>query len=533
MRSIHFTEEHDLFRDAVRGFFETEVAPHADAWEEARRIPREIWPKMAERGFLGILFPETYGGTAADIFYAVAFLEELPRSRMGGFAAAVTVQEFIATGAILRQGTEEQKQRYLVPSIEGRKVGAICISEPDTGSDVAAIRTSAVRDGDSFIVNGAKTWITNGVYGDFYVVAVKTDPGAGAQGISLLAFDSDLPGIRATKLKKMGWHSSDTAEIVFEDVRVPASSLVGRENMGFFYIMQTFALERISAAATGVGGALLALEETKKYMESRQAFGRPIAKFQALRHRLADLATEVEAARQLVYHTAWLYQQGEPAIRESSMAKLYSSELANRVVDACVQMYGGFGYVEEYPMARFYRDARVGTIVAGTSEIMREIIAKVEIDGIRFTSIEDREPVPEITSVESAPVTSSQDVAAPAAKPASGGPPASGPLTLASLFESLPVRIRPERTEGWTSRFHFTFAGSATPEWTVAIDGAACTVSRGLLGTPDCSVRTTEEVYLGIETGKQNPQAAYITGKVKISNLSEMMRYIKSFKPAA
>ncbi|MFP5500868.1 MAG: acyl-CoA dehydrogenase family protein, partial [Candidatus Sericytochromatia bacterium] len=244
--------------------------------------------------------------------------------------------------------------------------------------------------GDHYVINGAKTWITNGVYGDFYVVAAKTAPEAGSGGISLIIVDADAPGVSATKLRKMGWHSSDTAEIAFENVRVPASNLVGMENMGFYYIMETFGIERLSCAITSIGSCDFILEETLKYMKDREAFGRPITKFQALRHRLADLFTELEAARQLVYHTAWLFEHGENPVREASMAKMMASELQKKIADECLQFHGGFGYTEEYVIERFYRDARVGTIVAGTSEIMREIIAKVDIDGLVFPKVEAR-----------------------------------------------------------------------------------------------------------------------------------------------
>ncbi len=544
MKSVYFGEEHELFRQTVRQFVEGEVAPHADAWEASRRIPRSIWRRMGEMGFLGILFPEALGGSGAGLFHALAFLEELPRSRMGGFCAAVSVQQFIATGALYRRGTDALKKRYLVPSITGEKVGAIAISEPDTGSDVAAIRTTAVRDGDEWVIDGAKTWITNGVEGDFYVVAVKTDRDAGTGGISLIAMDSDLPGIRTNRLRKMGWHSSDTAEIVFERVRVPASGLVGRENRGFYYIMETFALERLVTAAIGIGSSVLALEETRKYMESRTAFGRPLNRFQALRHRLADLATELEAARQLVYHTAWLLENGESAIRESAMSKLLATELNKRLVDECLQFFGGFGYVEEYPMERFFRDARASTIVAGTSEIMREIIGKTDIDGVSFAPVEEPE---EAGPAEEARTTPSREAglakaasaptppvpSAPAVRSDAIPGPAGGtvPTDLPGFFQALPLRHRPEKTIDWRSRFHFRFRESVHPEWTVAIDGASVTVSEGLTGTADCVVQTTEKVYLDIESGRQNPETAFLMGKVRVSNVAAMMKYTQAFRP--
>jgi len=410
MTSIYFGEEHESFRRAVRQFLEAEVAPQARDWEEARRVPREVFRRMGDLGFLGILFPAELGGTGASIFHALAFLEELPRSLMGGFVAAVSVQQFIATGAIHLHGTPEQKRRWLAPSIAGTMVGAIAISEPDTGSDVAAIRTTARREGGSWVLDGAKTWITNGVEGDFVVVACRTDRDAGAGGLSLIVVEADTPGFTRSKLKKMGWHSSDTGELVFENARVPLGNLVGGENEGFYLIMETFVLERLVTAATAVGSIRLALEETRRYVLSREAFGRPIGRFQAIRHRLADLYAEAEAAAQLVYHAAWLHERGENPVAEACMAKLLATELSKRTADECLQFFGAFGTVEEYPIERLFRDARFGTIVAGTSEIMREVIAKVAIDGVVFPKREaagDAEPVTAAAppaAVEAAPV---------------------------------------------------------------------------------------------------------------------------------
>ncbi|MBI3555387.1 MAG: acyl-CoA dehydrogenase family protein [Deltaproteobacteria bacterium] len=516
MKSIYLTEAHSIFRNSVRQFMDKEVAPFADAWERDCRIPKEIWAHMGKLGFLGISFPEEFGGTGADIFYSLIFLEELARSQMGGFAAAVGVQQFVATGAIFNQGTSALKERYLVPSIAGTKVGAICISEPNTGSDVAAIQTTAVREGESWVINGAKTWVTNGVYADFYVIACKTDREAGAGGISLILADAKTSGITSNKLRKMGWHSSDTAELSLENLRVPASNLIGQHGQGFYYIMQTFVMERLTVAASSVGCSFVALEKTLAYMETRQAFGKPINRFQALRHRIADLATELEAARQLVYHAAWLHGQGEQAVKESSMAKLLTTELSNRVMAECLQFYGGFGYVEEYPMARFYRDARVSTIVAGTSEIMREIIAKVVIDKMEFPKI------PSALESESATV----------AEPVTGTETESEIVasSLADLMRSLAKRHRPERTEGWKGLFHFKFKDSANPMWTVLIDSNRCQVSEGLSGTPDCIVTTSEAVYLAIEQGRQNAEMAVLTRKLKISNMGAMMKFSKAFK---
>jgi alkylation response protein AidB-like acyl-CoA dehydrogenase len=380
-RSIYFTEEHHAFRAEVRRFVVNEVAPNAAEWEAAGAIPREIFARMGELGFLGILAPEDLGGTGADVFFAVVFLEELPRSMMGGFCAAVAVQQFMATPHIARSGSAKLKRDYLVPSIEGRKVGALAVTEPDAGSDVASIRTTAVRDGDHYVVNGSKTFITNGADGDFYTLAVRTGPDPGARGISLLAVDAVTPGVRvASRLTKLGWHASDTAELVFEDARVPVDRRIGGENTGFRQIMEAFALERLCAASISVGSADVALEHTLRYMAERRAFGRPLDRFQALRHRLADLAAELGAARQLSYHTAWLLGEGDAATGEAAMAKLVCTELGKRIADECLQMFGGYGFIEEYPAARFYRDARGNTITGGTSEIMREIIARILFD---------------------------------------------------------------------------------------------------------------------------------------------------------
>jgi alkylation response protein AidB-like acyl-CoA dehydrogenase len=380
MPSIYFSEAHEAFRQSVRRFIVDEVAPHAAAWESARAIPREIFRRMGELGFLGINVPEACGGSDADLFFGIAFLEELPRSMMGGFGAAVSVQQFMATPHILRHGSEELKQRYVAPSAAGEKIGALAISEPDIGSDVASLRTAAVRQGDEFVVNGAKTFITNGAGGDFFTLAVRSGEAAGAAGISLLVVDADSPGISRTSIDKLGWHASDTAEIAFDDVHVPAEHLIGRQGRGFAMLMEAFQLERLAAAAMSVGSAQLALEIALDYIRARTVFGKPLSQYQALRHRLADLDSELEAARQLTYHAGWLLQQGSPAVRETSMAKLVATELGKRATDECLQLHGGYGYMEEYPAARMYRDARAATITAGTSEIMREIISRALID---------------------------------------------------------------------------------------------------------------------------------------------------------
>ena len=631
MTSIYFGEEHESFRRSVRQFLEGEVAPRAREWEEARRIPRDVFRRMGDLGFLGVLAPEELGGADGSVFHAIALLEELPRSRMGGFVAAVSVQQFIATGAIALHGTEEQKHRWLAPSVAGTKVGAIAISEPDTGSDVAAIRTTARRDGDAWVIDGAKTWITNGVEGDFVVVACRTAADAGAGGISLLVVEADTPGFSRSRLRKMGWHCSDTAELTFTDVRVPLGNLVGAENEGFFLIMETFVLERLVTAATSVGSARLALEETRKYVLSREAFGKPIGKFQAIRHRLADLHAELEAAAQLVYHAAWLHERGENPVAEACMAKLLATELSKRTADECLQFFGGYGTVEEYPMERFFRDARFGTIVAGTSEIMREVIAKSAIDGVTFPGRAERRDAPAEAGAEGAPaggdseadadtdafagdlvpdlfvadVTETLDAvlaevppppagsdpgraAAEVPPPASPEPPTPAveatvpsfvppppapppadvevtepayfpepsappsparptpeigstsiamklpvPRSVEELFETLPLRFRSDRAQGWNARFHFRFRDAARSDWTVVVEDGFCRTVEGHEGTPDCVVTTTEKTYLAIESGQQSPETAFLLGKVKVSNVAAMTRFGKLFRKVA
>ena len=519
MASVYFSEEHEMFRQQVRRFMEKEVAPQGDEWEKARRIPRAIFRRMGELGFLGIMGPEEYGGAAGDVFLAVAFLEELARSRLGGFCAAVGVQQFMATAHIQRYGGPELKRDYLAPSMAGRKVGALAITEPDTGSDVAAIRTRAQRHEDHWLINGSKTFITNGADGDFVTLACKTDPAGGSGGVSLIVVDHDLPGVRvAQRLDKLGWHCGDTAELAFEDVRVPLDRLVGQENMGFYYLMECFQMERLCGAAIGVGSSQLCLELALDYMHQRTAFGRPLTKFQVLTHRLADLATQVEAARQLTYHAAWLMGQKQTCVRECTMAKLMGTDLSMRVADACLQCFGGFGFMEEYPLARAFRDARAGTIVAGTSEIMREIIARLMVEGGR--------PSPVATGPAQAPTEPEPAQTAPARDTAP-----EHRYTVEELFAGLPQRFRPEKTGDWEAVFHFVLTGAQASQWTVRIQQGACHVSQGLEGEPDCLVDVDSEIYLGIESGQINPQAMFMTGQIQVSDLAQMMTFIKAFRP--
>ncbi|WP_019989103.1 acyl-CoA dehydrogenase family protein [Rudanella lutea] len=392
--SLYFSDDHDLFRQSVRQFIQTEVVPNTEAWETARRIPLSIFERMGQLGYLGLPYPEAYGGSDADFWYSVVFLEELARCGMGGFTTAVSVHEYMAVNHLAKAGSPALKEKYLVPAIAGQKVAALAITEPDAGSDVSAIRTVARRQvnadtgAEEYVISGAKTFISNGTYGDFVTLTARTNTeGAAQNGLSLIVVDLDSPGITRTKLNKMGWHSSDTAEIRFDEVRVPVTNLIGQENMGFYYLMESLQLERLVAAIMAVSGADLALSWTLQYIQEREAFGKPIGAFQAIRHKIADVATEIEMARQFVYHTCWLYTQGEVVVKECSMAKLYTSEMQKRVVDTCLQFFGGYGYMDDYPISRAYRDARVGTIAGGSSEIMREIIAKIVIDAVGYKRV--------------------------------------------------------------------------------------------------------------------------------------------------
>lgn len=519
MKSLYFTSEHEAFRNTVRSFVEREVAPHGDTWERERRIPRFIWKRMGDLGFLGINHPEAYGGTAADFFYSVVFLEELNRSTMGGFSAAVSVHSYMAMEYITRFGTEALKREYLVPAITGDKIGALAVTEPNTGSDVAAIRTRAVRDGEHYILSGSKTFITNGVFGDFVLVAAKTDPPAGVGGISLILVDRDAPGFTARQLHKIGWHCSDTAELSFDEVRVPVTRLIGEENRGFYYIMQCFQLERLVSAVLYVSGAALCLEATLKYIAEREAFNRSLSKFQVIRHTLAGLKAELEAARQLTYYTCWLHNARVEAVGYCSMAKLISTELMKKMADTCLQYYGGYGYMDEYLMSRIYRDARVGTIVGGTSEIMREIIARLMIDQVSYGTV----PAESARPPAEEPVRGIEGSAMPE-------PAKTMPTTAAEMIRSLPDRFRPEKAGDWETVFHFDVAGPGGGRFTVMVRKGVCTVEDGLKGAPECVVKTSDHVYRDVELGKANAEMALITGKIKISDLAEMMRFIKAFR---
>jgi acyl-CoA dehydrogenase len=375
-----FNDQHAMFRASVRAFVEREVEPHVEAWETAGRIPKSIWTRMGELGFLGVEYDEKYGGAGADLLTSAVLHEECARSRCGSFAMAVGVHTDMASPHLYWTGSEALKEKYLPAICRGEALTAIAVTEPGGGSDVAALRTRATPDGDHYVLNGSKMFITNGATADLYFVAarVAAEDGAGRhRGISMFLVERDTPGFQVSRtLDKMGMRASDTAELSFQDARVPAENLLGREAVGFYEVMRVFQRERLVAGLHAVSMAQRALDDTIAYVRDRQAFGGPLSEKQVVRHRIADLATRIEAGRWLTYAACLKYQEGEEAVREISMVKLFTAEMANHVAYECVQLHGGYGYMREFAVERFARDVRLFTIGGGTSEIMREIIAK-------------------------------------------------------------------------------------------------------------------------------------------------------------
>jgi alkylation response protein AidB-like acyl-CoA dehydrogenase len=372
-----FTDEHEELRLAIRSFVQSELTPHAGDWERESYFPDWVFKRMGDLGYLGLRYPPEYGGQGGDWGHAIVLAEEMARIGSGGVGMAIAVQAEMATPPILRFGTEDQKQRYLAPAIRGERIACLGITEPGAGSDVANIQTSAVRQGDEWVITGNKMFITNGKRADYCVLVARTDKPAGYEGFSLFIVDTDLPGFSVSRtLDKLGMHSSDTAELSLNGVRVPGAALLGEEGRGFEHIMWELQGERLVGAAGSVAGATLAFETTLEYAKERYAFGRPIAKFQALRHRFAEMATELEAARQMTYDVALAWERGEYPVKEISMLKLYAGLAVNRVMDACLQIHGGAGYSADAWVARGWRDARLLRIGAGTDEVMREVVAK-------------------------------------------------------------------------------------------------------------------------------------------------------------
>ncbi len=377
-RSHYFTEEHEALRDQVRRFVDTEIKPHALAWEEQGFVPREVLKRMGSLGFFGIRYPAEYGGSEMDTMATVVLAEELGRSTFSGVAVTALVHTDMASVHIANAGSQAQRDRYMPGIIAGEKIVAVAVTEPDAGSDVKGIRTTARREGDSYVLNGAKMFITNGVHADLYCVAAKTDLSAKpSQSVSIFLVEKGTPGFRVSRaLDKHGWRSSDTAELVFEDCRIPAENILGQEGRGFYAIMSNFQNERTVIGAMAIGEAQAAIDLTLDYVRTRKAFGAPLWDKQAIRQKLATLASKVEAGRQLVYHAAYLDAQGFDATREVSMVKAYCGELVNEVMYACLQFHGGMGFMRESTIERMTRDARVQSIGGGATEVMLEEVAK-------------------------------------------------------------------------------------------------------------------------------------------------------------
>lgn len=377
-RSPYFTEEHEALRDQVRRFVETEIKPYALKWEEDGLVPRDVLRKMGDLGFFGIRYPAEYGGSEMDTLATVVLAEELGRSTFSGVAITALVHTDMASVHIANAGSKAQKDKYLPAIIAGEKIVAVAVTEPDAGSDVKGIRTTARREGDHYVLNGAKMFITNGVHADLYCVAAKTDPqGRPSQSVSIFIVEKGTPGFSVSRaLDKHGWRSSDTAELSFVDCRVPAENLLGQEGRGFYAIMSNFQNERTVIGAMAIGESQAAIDLTLDYVKTRKAFGAPLWEKQAIRQRLAELAGKVEAGRQLVYHAAWLDAQGFDATREVSMVKAYCGELVNEVMYDCLQFHGGMGYMRESAIERMTRDARVQSIGGGATEVMLEEVAK-------------------------------------------------------------------------------------------------------------------------------------------------------------
>jgi acyl-CoA dehydrogenase len=371
-----FTDEHEQLRASIRGFLERELAPQAQHWEDEGWFPNEVFGRMAAQGLLGLKYPEQYGGQGGDYLHEAVLCEEMARAGSGGTAAGIGAHINIATPPIWKFGTEEQKQRYLTPAIAGTRIGALAITEPGAGSDVAALATRADRVEGGFVVNGEKTYITNGVRADFIVTAVKTTPDGGHHGISFLIVDRG-EGVSSAALHKLGWHASDTATISFQDVFVPEQNLLGSLNEGFKLIMANFQWERLAMALGAVGAMQLAWERTAQFARERTAFGRPLSGHQVIRHKLADLATSAYTCRCVAYDALRRFVAGEEPLKEVTMAKLLTQRASFELMDACLQIHGGAGYMREYWVERAARDARLGPIGGGSDEIMREILGRV------------------------------------------------------------------------------------------------------------------------------------------------------------
>jgi acyl-CoA dehydrogenase len=370
-------EEIQLFRDMVLRFLEQEILPHYDVWEKNHHMPRDVWNILGSAGILLVDMPEKYGAAAASFDVCQMIQEEMCRLGLHGLATGYNIHANIVAPYILNIATEQQKDRWLPPMVTGEVITALAMTEPGAGSDVANMRTSAIKDGDSYILNGSKTFITNGNMADMIVVCAKTDSKAGAKGISLFLVDTSLPGFSTGKpIEKIGQHSSDTAELFFENMRLPTDALLGEEGKGFVYLMQELPRERLGCAVQAIGHAQGALDLTVDYVTQRKAFGQSLSQFQNTRFKLAECLTELELCRAMLEKYMTKYKQDKMTVTDAAMLKLAATEMQLKMVNECLQLFGGYGYTEEYPISRFYRDARVQTIYAGSSEIMKEVIAR-------------------------------------------------------------------------------------------------------------------------------------------------------------
>ncbi|MCB0509011.1 MAG: acyl-CoA dehydrogenase family protein [Chitinophagales bacterium] len=496
--SYYFNEDHEAFRQTIRQFLQTEAIPHIDKWEQDGKIPREFWKKFGEMGYFGLCYPEAYGGSNLDFFYNVVMCEEISKVHSGGFAITAAVQVFMSTPYIFHHGSEYLKQEFLKPAIAGDKIGCIGITEPGAGSDAANIQLRAKKEGDYYIINGTKTFITNGVYGHFVILVCKTNPEAGAAGVSLIVVDLNSEGITKNKLKKLGWHASDTAELHFDNVKVPTKNLLGEEGKGFYYLMGGLQTERLGGSIMGYAACEEMLKYGLEYMSQRTAFGRTINKFQVLRHRVAQMASEIEATKYFVLHTCRMHADGKYAVKESSMAKLLSSELADKCAYQVLQFLGGYGYMEEYKAARAFRDSRIGTIGGGSSEIMREIIAKMVIDDIAYQKQESKQENKNIS--------------------------------INDIINSLPTRLKKEKANSIEMNVLLELENDLN--YLIEIKNQEVSV-QSIEQKPasiDLTISTDAQTYIDVETGKQNPQEAFMSGKIKVSDLMQMMKFGGLFK---
>lgn len=378
-----FNDDHDLLRQSFREFLQHEVMPNVEQWESEKHCDREMFRKMGQNGYLGVTFPEQYGGSGLDLWAAVVIAEELAYANIGGLAMSLYAHTYLPLPLINAVGTEEQKLRYLAPALSGDKVAALAITEPGAGSDVGGIKSMAKDMGDHYLLNGSKMFITNGTMADFVVCVVRT--GDGPYDMSVFIVDTNLPGFKAIPIKnKLGMHTSDTAQLFFEDCKLPKSALLGNIGNGFYYIMNNIQEERLIAAVMGWASAEWALFKGMQYAKDRHAFGRAIGKFQVIRHKLAEMAIKTEACKSMAYRAVYEYlDQGSGAIKIISMAKAFVSEQCQDVINECLQIHGGWGYMEDYGIARAWRDARLMTVGAGTTEVMHEIISKLIVDEVR------------------------------------------------------------------------------------------------------------------------------------------------------